>query len=142
MTAITDRFWSNVDKTEDCWLWTRPVYGPGYARFWDGESQVLAHRWIYEQIVGPIPTGLTIDHLCRVRHCVNPAHMEPVTNRENIMRGEGITAVRARQTHCPNGHERSEANTYWRPNGTRYCRICHRIAAAAAKVDARGEVNR
>lgn len=87
----------------------------------------LAHRFAYEDIVGPILEGLTIDHLCRVRHCVNPAHLEPVTHLENVRRGNGGLNQLAK-THCPKGHPYDEENTYRlpsRPSG-RYCRACRR----------------
>jgi hypothetical protein len=79
----------------------------------------------YELAIGPIPEGLTIDHLCRNRGCVNPAHLEAVTNRTNLLRGDGIAALNARKTHCKRGHEFTPENTYvWR-EGTRACRACH-----------------
>ncbi len=85
-----------------------------------------AHRFAYELLVGPIPDGLVIDHLCRVRHCVNPAHMEPVTRWENTLRGGSFSAVAARQTHCVNGHPFDEENTHVDRRGFRRCRACNR----------------
>ena len=88
-TLLDDRFWSKVDKLGDrwaCWLWTGATM-EGYGQFsYAGQSQ-LAHRLAYTELVGPIPGGMTLDHLCRTRACVNPLHLEPVTNRENILRG-------------------------------------------------------
>ncbi|WP_033356238.1 HNH endonuclease signature motif containing protein, partial [Kitasatospora aureofaciens] len=92
-----------------------------------------AHRYAYTQLVGPIPDGLVIDHLCRNPSCVNPAHLEPVTHAENMRRSEP-----AMRTHCIHGHEFTEANTYYRtPNcdGVRQCRACN--AKAAARYQAR-----
>ena len=76
-----ERFWAKVDKTDDCWLWTANRTNAGYGHFWLDRRMVLAHRFAYELLIGPIPDGLTLDHLCRVRACVNPAHLEAVTNR-------------------------------------------------------------
>lgn len=73
-----------------CWLWTASLTHNGYGKFWVDGAVVRAHRWIYEQLVGPIPDGLHLDHVhergCRSRRCVNPAHLEPVTNEENQRR--------------------------------------------------------
>lgn len=84
-----ERFWSKVDKGADdeCWLWTASTDGHGYGQFWNGERRMPTHRWAYEQARGPIPEGLQLDHLCRVRRCVNPDHLEAVTQAENIRRG-------------------------------------------------------
>jgi hypothetical protein len=87
--------------------------------WYDGKVR-LAHRVIYEYLVGPIPDGLSIDHLCRVRHCVNPAHLEPVTHRENVLRGQAPTAVNGRKTRCKRGHEFNRTVR----NGRR-CYTCH-----------------
>ena len=124
------RFFSHVDKGEGdgCWTWNTQVNPrTGYAVFREGDRfsrMRLAHRWSYEQFVGPIPEGLVIDHLCRVRHCVNPAHLEAVTPGENVRRAA------ARITHCPHGHPYDAANTRLvrRPNGgvNRICRACRR----------------
>ena len=129
----SDRFWSKVEKTETCWLWKAGKDGNGYGvavlgSRSDGTYQLVkAHRHSYESLVGPIPDGLHLDHLCRVRHCVNPEHLEPVTQRENILRGEGASAQAARQTHCKNGHELVPENLVKRANpNARECKVCHR----------------
>lgn len=117
-----------VNSTSECWLWQGTTVHNGYGRFWDGERYVYAHRYSYEAFTGPIPEGLQLDHLCRVKACVNPLHLEPVTCRENLMRGKTVAAAKAAQTHCIHGHEFDTANTYYQTNGTRRCRTCHRHA--------------
>lgn len=132
-----DRFWEKVnrdgpvpDHAPDlgaCWLWMGAKAGKGYGVFRISKPRrmVYAHRFAYELLVGPIPVGLTLDHLCRNEACVNPRHVEPVTSRENTLRGDSLSARRARQTRCKNGHLLDEANTYaWR--GRRRCRTCRR----------------
>lgn len=122
------RFWTKVQFTGTCWLWTAYRDSYGYGAFYPARRYVAAHRWAYEFCVGPIPVGLELDHLCRVRACVNPEHLEPVTHRVNILRGVSPTAIHARKTHCPQGHPYNEANTYLRPAGNRECRLCKRAA--------------
>lgn len=111
------------DPSSGCWLWTAGLNTEGYGRFWDGQVNVYAHRWSYEHHVGPIPDGLHIDHLCRTRHCVNPAHLEVVTLAENNRRAPH--ALRAR-THCKYGHRYTPANTRRDARGVRHCRTCTR----------------
>lgn len=119
-----ERFWSRVDKTGDCWLWTGARNTAGYGHLRVNGPQAIAHRFAYELLVGPIPAGLHLDHLCRNHGCVNPAHLEPVTCRENLMRGEGFAAVNAAKTHCPRNHEYDLLNTYFTSDGKRMCRTC------------------
>lgn len=118
------RFFSRVDRVAGgCWLWTGTVNRSGYGTLRIGDrGAALAHRWSYEHHVGPIPAGLHIDHLCRVRHCVNPAHMEPVTPEENQRRG----LLGVLKTHCRHGHEYTPENTYRRADGRTECRTCMR----------------
>lgn len=126
--SVSERFWEKVHKfDEGCWFWIGARRSYGYGGFWNGHRQVQAHRWAYEDSIGPIPTGLTLDHLCKNRRCVNPAHLEPVTNRENILRGDSPSAQNARKTHCIYGHELTVENVYLEPpDGRRKCRICRR----------------
>ena len=124
--STLDRFWAKVQKTDTCWLWTAAINPKGYGQFKHG-NMVYAHRFSYEQAKGPIPKGLQIDHLCRVRHCVNPDHLEAVSRRTNILRGEGFAAKQHRQTHCKNGHLLIRENIYVNKEGHRRCKICHSI---------------
>ncbi len=130
------RFWRRVVRGDEseCWQWTGALVD-GYAHFWGGPDRgyVRGHRFAYEELVGPIPDGLVIDHLCRVRRCVNPAHLEPVTDRENILRGEAPSAIAQRTLLCKRGHPLAGpgADVYITPAGTRSCRACARIRDAA-----------
>lgn len=134
------RFWSKVDLggATECWNWTGAKIRGGYGRIWWGGRNTLAHRLTYEASVGQIPDGLQIDHLCRNRACVNPAHLEAVTQKTNILRGVSPQAKNALKTKCPRGHPYDASNTYLRPSGGRTCRAClqRRRAARAAQVSA------
>jgi hypothetical protein len=103
---------------DGCWAWTGPTDRGGYGMTTLGKQKVMAHRVVYELLVGPIPEGLHLDHLCRRRECLNPAHLEPVTQAENNRRAG------AAKTHCIHGHEYTPENTYRRPRGVRECRAC------------------
>jgi hypothetical protein len=126
-----NRFWEKVSYDGPllspyagrCWTWTAAIRRDGYGVFSRGsgpEGVMPAHRFAYEEIVGPIPAGCTIDHLCRVRACVNPAHLEAVSSRENILRGNGFTARSARKRRCVNHHPFDGVDR----NGYRTCSIC------------------
>ena len=106
-----------------CWIWTATTNNGGYGQFWFDSKDVGAHRWMYETLVGPIPEGLQIDHLCRVRNCINPKHLEPVTCGENVRRGDHWCR---RKTHCPQGHPYDEDNTLIYRSGSRACKECNR----------------
>lgn len=127
-TADIAEFWSRVDKTGDCWLWTgyRFTEGrqKGYGQF---KRNLRAHRVSYELSIGPIPEGLVLDHLCRNPSCVRPEHLEPVSNYVNVVeRGQNPFAINARKTHCTHGHEFTPENTWLRSDGSRTCRACRR----------------
>lgn len=130
-----ERFWDKVEKTDSCWLWKGAIQGAGYGSIWYDDRICLAHRVAYELTRSKVPDGLTLDHLCRVRSCVNPAHLEPVTNRENVLRGVAPLAKNARKTHCIHGHPFDEVNTLVRHTKygtfTRHCLTCKRAADAA-----------
>lgn len=116
-----------------CWIWLSTIHRKGYGEIsvaGRGTWKQKAHRVAYELYVGPIPVGLQIDHLCRVRCCVNPEHLEPVTSQVNCSRGDTgkfTSAWQRSKTSCPAGHPYNEENTYRRPNGSRKCRVCNRL---------------
>jgi len=121
-----------AEQDTGCWMWTAAVSADGYGSIkWQGDTW-RAHRLTYELLVGPIPDGLHIDHLCRNTLCVNPAHLEPVTPRTNTLRGTNRAAANARKTHCERGHELVGTNLIPRPNGHRTCRTCKQASDAAA----------
>jgi len=120
------RFWQKVEIQDNgCWEWTGNINRKGYGGFSFNRRWVMAHRFAYELLVGPIPEGLQIDHLCRNHCCVNPAHMEPVTTQENTRRGNHRNSVK---THCSQGHPFDLFNTYF-GQGHRVCRACLRERA-------------
>lgn len=140
-------------KENGCWEWVGCRIWNGYGRVRNGKRPVLAHRRIYRLLVGPIPRGKVLDHSCRNRPCVNPAHLRPMTGKENVLLGQGPTAINARKTHCIRGHEIpaergqcracqklensglpcgrkprtncKEGHLLVQMNGYKYCRICH-----------------
>lgn len=136
-STIAERFWEKVDFVDGpvpayapelgpCWLWIGSQNGWGYGQFRVESTRLIqAHAWAWIEANGPVPDGLELDHLCRVRNCVRPAHLEPVTHRINSLRGQSIAATNAAKTHCPQGHVYDEANTVVR-RGSRECRICVR----------------
>lgn len=139
--TFEERFWAKVDRRgdDDCWPWLASL-SHGYGQIKGPRRSPLgAHRVAYELLVGPIPEGLTLDHLCHTRdpectpgpaclhrRCVNPAHLEVVSASENTRRGVG------RKTHCAHGHPWVEENIYRRANGRAYCRLCHAESAMRA----------
>lgn len=132
--SLESRFWSHVEKRSgrawngtECWEWRASCTPEGYGKFKVGGRDAYAHRFSYELARGPIPARLTVDHLCRCRRCVNPDHLEAVTARVNILRGENPAARNARKSHCRAGHELTPENVHT-PAGThhRVCRLCER----------------
>lgn len=130
---VKERLLEHCTVLGDCWMWTGAKNREGYGRInYGGHSKsALAHRIAYTEFVGPIPEGLQLDHLCRNPACINPAHLEAVTNRMNCERG--LTGKHGKngdywraKTHCPHGHRYDLINTYWDRHGHRFCRACHR----------------
>jgi hypothetical protein len=113
-----------IDPGTGCWEWQGYRQPGGYGRTRSCGRKVLVHRWVFEHLVGPIPEGLTLDHLCRNPACCNPDHLEPVTQRVNTLRGIGQGALNAVKVECPKGHPYSAANTYVDFLGRRVCRTC------------------
>lgn len=130
-----------VMESSGCWTWTGAQNGVGYGRIaWseDGKMQyALTHRVMYEDAIGSIPDGTVLDHTCHGvdcptvnpegcphRSCCNPAHLEPVSQRENLLRGATMTAARRATTHCPQGHEYNDENTIVSNRGQRECKTC------------------
>lgn len=129
-TSIVERFFSKiiVNPKTQCWEWSGTKRS-GYGRITTGGvrgSVVSAHRFSYEHHIGPIPAGLVLDHICQNRSCCNPSHLEPVTNRENILRGTGIAAKNASKVFCKRGHLLAGENLFVQANGARGCCQCRR----------------
>jgi hypothetical protein len=117
-----------VDAITGCWVWQKCIAASGYGRIKVRENGVsrtdYTHRVAYEHFIGPIPGGLDLDHLCRNRACCNPHHLEPVTRRENLLRGVGPSALNTVKAECDAGHPFDETNTAYLPDGRRRCRAC------------------
>lgn len=125
-TLAVDRLLARVVDVDGCWVWQGADNGVGYGVIASNGRQTYTHRVAYEFFIGPVPAGLVLDHLCRVRRCCNPWHLDPVTHRVNLLRGVGVSAVAASRTACPQGHPYDQRNTYRYPNGSRRCMACAR----------------
>lgn len=136
---LRERLYSRLvaDPETGCLLWTGHLDDSGYGRISVDGKQQRAHIAAWELDNGPVPEGLLLDHVkargCAYRHCANIAHLEPVTWRENTLRGESFAAVNAVKTHCPHGHEYDLLNTYRKTDGGRDCRACNREAVRRYK---------
>ena len=139
-----DRFWSKVEKTESCWLWKGRLDHKGYGQFDLPDTTISAHRYSWQHLRGPVPDGLQLDHLCRIRKCVNPDHLEPVTARENIFRGVGLAVKHSKQTHCHKGHPFSGNNVDLVGNRGKYvmrvCVTCRNIRSRGYKAAKRAQL--
>jgi len=127
------RFFSKIKINEKtgCWMWQGGTSDGGYGRFWLNGRYELPHRFIYELFIDNIPDGLNIDHLCGNPGCVNPHHLEPVTQKENINRGRTGEVARQTQlskTHCPQGHPYNGDNLWISKRGGRQCNICRNVS--------------
>ena len=126
-----------IDRDTGCWIWQLSVLKSGYGCIRVSGRTHTAHAVAYRVFCGQVPDGLELDHLCGVRECCNPQHLEPVTHRENVLRGRG-RAAKAAITHCPHGHAYSEDNTYVN-QGRRFCRACGNARARAYKARLRSK---
>lgn len=137
--SVEERFWRYVspEPNSGCWLWVGSLNKGGYGQLGVKKGQFgaatkrpkVAHIIAWELYRGPIPDGFQLDHLCRVRSCVNPDHLEPVICRTNLARGMGFVGQNLRKTHCPQGHEYTKENTYLTRRGERNCRACRKLPA-------------
>lgn len=122
---LPERFWAKaMQRRSGCWEWSATRTEKGYGMFWVDGRLRRAHRISYMELVGEIQTGLQLDHLCRTRGCVNPAHLEPVTCKENLRRGLHFSREK---THCPRGHKYNAQNTRITKEGWRACRRCRQL---------------
>lgn len=133
MKTFEERLWARIDKDAPggCWLWRGALTSDGYGAIWKDGGTARVHRVTYELLAGQIPEGKHLDHLCRVRSCCNPDHLESVTPYENWRRGENFAAVMLREDECGRGHAMTEDNTYRFGDGQRRCRACYIVADRA-----------
>lgn len=132
--TVLERLISQIEVDGDCWIYTGYTPPDGYGRIHYNRKPALAHRVCYEQLVGPIPEGLELDHVCRRPACVNPDHLDPVDHRTNAMRGAAPAIRRHRRRECIHGHRMTAENTYVTPQGYRQCRTCRSARQKAAQL--------
>ena len=120
-------FFRRVMPTSLCWEWQGELGATGYAYHMWKHTKYLAHRFIYEKLVGPIPPGFEIHHMCTNRKCVNPCHLVPKIHKDHL---SGWSLENSKRKHCVNGHPFTKKNTYIRKNGSRQCILCLRIRTA------------
>lgn len=129
IASLPMRMRQKISHEDGCWPWIGRINNSGYSEVWYEGASCKAHRVIYALLIGPIPSGLQLDHLCRNRRCVNPEHLEPVTSRVNTLRGVSIPAQNARKTHCVRGHLLVADNLY--TTQSRACRACFPVRRKA-----------
>lgn len=139
LTSLPLRIQSKIEPVTEsgCWIWTAFCDRDGYGRVYADNTMRFAHRSVYALLRSKIPDGLTIDHLCRVRCCVNPDHLEVVTIRENCLRGFNVAGINARKTHCPNGHALIAGNLRKLKTDIRKCRLCYNEQCRRRRVSQR-----
>jgi hypothetical protein len=140
-SRLPDRFWTRVTpKRFGCWIWEGGKDSNGYSFIsWEGRN-IRGHQLAYQQLVGPVPEGLQLDHLCERKACVNPNHLEPVTQIVNILRSAtSVPGMNARKSHCKYGHPFSQENTYRTSRGHRQCRSCRRARRVGSLTHKDGE---
>lgn len=143
MATVEERFWSKVrpNQKTDCWEWTAGHLPKGYGVFYPShEMPVGAHRFAYELVKGPIADGLVIDHLCNRPHCVNPAHLQAVTQRENLLGSDSLSEFNRLKTHCFQGHPLVSGNLQNGVGRRRRCLTCHRKTERERRARLRGGV--
>lgn len=135
MRSLKERILEKIEMVpfSGCWIWTGSLTKTGYAKMGAQGKAMHAHRVAYETFVSQVPSGLYLDHLCRVRCCVNPNHLEPVTPRENSLRGQTVPARNAAKTKCIRGHAFTYENTYLL-NGHRQCKACNSLRSRNYKI--------
>lgn len=138
-STILEKLLLNRSIEGDCWRWLGAHTPTGYGQLSVNGKKKAVHRLAHELFIGPIPDGLEVDHLCGVRDCLNPAHLEAVTHRVNLLRSSGPSAIAARLTHCARSHEFTPENTITSKKGTRKCRTCHLAAKARYRARKRAE---
>lgn len=121
-----ERFWIKVKKTKKCWYF-KPAIGKTYGRFSVNDKDCYAHRYSYELAKGKIPDGLTLDHLCKVTWCVNPDHLEAVTQKVNVLRSDSVCAKLARRKRCSRGHKFSKIIFHKGKGSYRHCSKCQNL---------------
>lgn len=132
--TLRDRLLAKIIVQPDgCWVWRGAAQPTGYGQLWNGKRPEQAHRLSYKMFCGPVPDGVEVDHVCRVRDCVNPKHLRLLPHRDNVLAGNTGPARNAAKTHCDYGHELSGRNLRFAVNGSRQCRACDRRRAQEAK---------